>query len=246
MNCKNCNGACRENYCSLCGQKSSVNRIDLSYLLTEVASSIFQVDRGFLYTIKELLFRPGHSIREFLLGKRVKHYKPVGFLLITSTIYVFSAYLMERNTFIYDLALGFEEGAIDADSGSEIESSLGWLSKYQVYIPLLILPLFSFSSYIAFIRSEYNYFEHLVINFYITGQQMIIYWLFGFLFFKENVFMVTPIFIGIAYNFWSYSQIFDHIRAPARFGKIILSYAYFIGGLLVAAFICIGILKAFS
>lgn len=245
MNCKNCNNELLGKFCNQCGQKSKVERIDLNYLLNEIPNSIFQLNRGFFFTLKELFLRPGHSIREFLSGKRVNHYKPISYLLITSTIYVLSAYLMERNTFFYDMALGFEEGASGANNNDEtIETSfLSWMSKYQAYIPLIILPLFSISTYLAFIKSEYNYLEHLVINFYITGQQMIIYWLLGFLFYKENIFMVTPIAIGIIYNFWCFNQIFKDKKTSTKAGLVILSYIIFVIGMIVTSFIYFGVPK---
>lgn len=248
MNCKNCNSELLGEFCSQCGQKSKIERINLDYLLNEISSSIFQLNRGFFFTIKELLLRPGHSIREFLSGKRVNHYKPIGFLFITSTIYVLSAYFMERNTFFYDIALGFEEGASGAKNSDEkIETAfLSWMSNYQAYIPLIILPIFSISTYLAFIKSKYNYFEHLVINFYITGQQMIIYWLLGFLFYKENIFMIIPIVLGVIYNFWCFNQIFEGMKVSTKIGLIILSYIIFVIGVAVTSFIFFGLSMAFN
>lgn len=232
MICKNCKNKLQGDFCSNCGQKSRVGRINFNYLANEIPNSIFQLNRGFFFTIKELFIRPGHSIREFLSGKRVHHYKPIGFLLLTSTIYVLSAYLLERNTFFYDLALGFEEGA-SGNNETLGTTFINWISKYQVYIPLIILPIFSISTYIAFFKSKYNYFEHLVINFYITGQQMIIYWILGFLFFKENIFLITPIVVGLIYNFWTFNQIFDNKKFLTKIGLMILTYILFVIGIIM-------------
>jgi len=209
MICKNCENQLSGDFCNKCGQKSGVERINFRYLVNEIPNSIFQLNRGFLFTIKELFIRPGHSIREFLSGKRVRHYKPIAFLLITSTIYVLSAYLMSRNTYLSDLISGFKDG-IEENHQTPDNEFLDWVSKYQIYFPLLILPIFSISTYIAFFKSTYNYFEHLVINFYITGQQMIIYWILGFIFFKENILMIAPVIAGMVYNFWTFNQLFEN------------------------------------
>jgi len=227
MICKNCENNFSGNFCNYCGQKSTIERINFKFLINEIPNSIFQLNRGFLFTIKELFIRPGHTIREFLSGKRIRHYKPIAFLLITSTIYVVTAYLMDRNTFYDDMIAGYIDGVNDSNHNHDIKF-LDWLSKYQAYIPLLILPIFSTSTYIAFSKSKYNYFEHLVINFYITGQQMVIYWILGFIFFKENILLITPLIIGLIYNFWSFSQLFDNKRTNKKIGLMILSYLIFI------------------
>ena len=77
MNCKNCGNIVEGEYCNHCGQRSNVGRITLSSLLNELTESIFQIDRGFFYTLTQLFARPGKSIREYLNGKRRKHFKPI-------------------------------------------------------------------------------------------------------------------------------------------------------------------------
>jgi len=227
MNCKNCGNIITGDFCGNCGQKSKSQRINFSYLVGEIPNSIFQLNRGFFYTVKELLFRPGHTIREFLLGKRVQHYKPIGFLLLTTTIYVVTYYFLEKETFFYDMIGGMMEGAEAKDN--PIDSSyLDFLHKYQIYLPLVILPLFSFSTYLAFSKSKYNYFEHLVINIYITGQQMLIYLLLGFLFYVNNFLIMTPLLIGFTYNVWTFNQVFNEKKLLTKVGLILLSYLIFI------------------
>ncbi|MEM6723991.1 MAG: DUF3667 domain-containing protein [Bacteroidota bacterium] len=248
MNCKNCNAELHGAYCYQCGQPAKVDRISFSYLLREIPSSIFQLDHGFLFTLKVLFLRPGHSIRGFLAGQRVHFYKPIGFLLLTSTIYVLSSYLFDRNTFFYDIALGFEEGASGIkDSAVLAETSLlRWMAKYQAYVPLMILPLFSISTYLAFIRSGYNYVEHLVINFYITGQQMMIYWLFSFLFYQDNILIVTPLLIGAAYNFWCFHQLFEQKGSLIKVGLMLLSYVLFLLSVAIFALATYGLTQVFN
>ncbi|MEO1438715.1 MAG: DUF3667 domain-containing protein, partial [Bacteroidota bacterium] len=131
MICKNCGADFHGKYCPECGQAAKTDRISGRYLLSELSEGIVQIDRGFLHTIKALTLQPGHRIRHFLAGKRVHFYKPIGFLLITSTIYVLTAYFLDKNTFFYDMALGFEEGASGANDSEESPETplLTWLSN---------------------------------------------------------------------------------------------------------------------
>jgi len=223
MICKNCKNNFSGNFCNNCGQKSKVDRINFNYLIAEIPNSIFQLNRGILYTTKELLVRPGHTIREFLSGRRIHHYKPISFLLITATIYVLSAYFLGSDTFLDDFIDGFKEGRNVSNKASDIRA-LDWILKYQAYVPLLILPIFSMSTYISFSKTGYNYFEHLVINSYITGQQMIIYLTLGVIYFNEDIILV----IGVIYNFWVLIQLFDKKKFTNKLKLIILSYLIFI------------------
>ena len=238
MICKNCVKKLGGDYCNNCGQKSNIERITLKYLINEIPNSIFQLNRGFLYTIKELFIRPGFSIKEFLSGKRINHYKPISFLIVTSTIYVLSTYMMDKDAFFYDFIAGFLEGGSGNDE-PQIIAFLDWLSKYQVYIPLLILPIFSVSTYIAFLELKYNYVEHLVVNFYITGQQMIIYSIFGFIFLNHYHLSMIPLIIGLIYNFWALNQLFEKKELQENIFLIMCSYFIFVFILCIPAIIVV-------
>lgn len=234
MICKNCGNSFEENYCNHCGQKAGVSRIDAKYVRNEIPNSIFQLDRGFLFTLKELFLRPGHSIRDFLQGKRKLHYKPFAYLIVTFTLYSLSAYLMERGTYIDDLLFGFKIRMADSGQSTDVPI-LDWISKNQVYVTLLILPVFSLASYLAFIRSSYNYFEHLVLNLYITGQQMVIYLLLVFVFFTDNALAGIPTLVGFLYSLWVYHQFFDRKRTLVKLGLIALAYLIFAFIVLITA-----------
>lgn len=232
MLCKNCGKNYEGNFCSHCGQKAGTTRIDARYVRNEIPNSIFQLDRGFLFTVKELFIRPGHSIRAFLQGKRKPHYKPFAYLIITFTLYSLAAYLMERGTYIDDLLFGFKGRMADNGQRTDLPI-LDWISKNQIYVTLLVLPFFSLASYLSFLRSGYNYFEHLVLNLYLTGQQMIIYLILGLIFFKDNAFIGVPILVGFLYSFWVYYQFFDRKRPFARIGLMALTYLLFAVGILL-------------
>ena len=105
---------------------------------------------------------------------------------------------------------------------------LNWLTKHQTYVTVLFIPLFSFASYLAFIKSKYNYIEHLIMNFYITGQQMIIYLILGLIFFKDNVLMGVPVILGTIFNLWALHQFFQDKTILKKILLIIFTYILFI------------------
>ena len=87
MKCKNCDQNIDTNFCPNCGQSAKVGEINLSYFLQEMTDSLFQINRGFFFTMRELFIRPGESIREYLSGKRNNHFTPIAYVLTLSTIY---------------------------------------------------------------------------------------------------------------------------------------------------------------
>ncbi len=227
MICKNCEQNFNGKYCEECGQKSDVKRVDFNYIINEIPDSILQINQGFFFTIKELTLRPGRSVQNFLTGKRKPYYKPFSFFLVTATVYFLLAYLLERDTIIDDFISGFNNGMTDSNETSGI-SVLEWISKNQTYSILLLIPFFSIATYLAFLQSKYNYFEHVVINLYITGYQMIIYLIFGFVFVQENVLLIVPVLLGFIYNIWVFNQLFAEKKFMKRTFLMILIYVNFI------------------
>lgn len=69
-NCNNCNHELTGKYCSGCGQPVQLKRIDSHYIMHEI-EHVLHIEKGILFTIKELLIRPGQNIREFIKDNRM-------------------------------------------------------------------------------------------------------------------------------------------------------------------------------
>ncbi|WP_111672331.1 DUF3667 domain-containing protein [Algoriphagus litoralis] len=212
MNCKNCGDALGGKFCSACGQSAQVSRINFPNFIHEVTEGVFQVNRGFFFTLRELFLRPGNTLNEFLEGKRKNHFKPVAYVLTWSTLYFLIAQITNQTTWMDDVITGWMNGATEHSKSEQLPKSIIWLSKNYAYATLFLLPVFSLSTYLAFWRFGKNYFEHLVINCYITGQQAIIYCLFAILYALVHHFTIESIsfFASITYFFWVFWQLFSN------------------------------------
>ncbi len=230
MNCKNCGTIVQGNYCSHCGQSSTVGKITVASLLNELSDSIFQINRGFFYTFKALLTRPGHSIKEYLTGRRKKYYKPITYVLALSTIYFLTTQITGQNTWMGDLVTGFSNRAIETGKGAAIPPVLTWFSKNFAYTTLLLLPVFSLASYLAFRGLGRNYLEHFVINSYTTGQQAIFYALFALIntVVDSKIIESFPIVVAVAYAFWVFWQFFEKENRIVNVLRSILMYALYL------------------
>ncbi|MCG8577828.1 MAG: DUF3667 domain-containing protein [Flavobacteriales bacterium] len=216
IECKNCRNKFQGKFCNNCGQQSNTKRINFSYLLDQISNSLLQLEHGFFFTIKELFTRPGHSIREFIEGKRKRHFKPLAFVLITSSIYLIAAYFADNTTYLEESFSGIAEGIESTNkkySLSRTKNILNWLSTHSDYATLVLLPLFSFASVISFARFKYNFVEHLILNIYITGQQTLIFIVFILLNFviddPDNWLQVIASWISTLCIFWTFFQFFN-------------------------------------
>ncbi|HTN16917.1 MAG TPA: DUF3667 domain-containing protein, partial [Chitinophagaceae bacterium] len=85
-NCNNCNTEIAQHYCPNCGQAAKIKRIDGHYIIHEI-EHVLHFERGILYTIRELITRPGQNIRNYLTANRSRLVKPIIFIIVTSLIY---------------------------------------------------------------------------------------------------------------------------------------------------------------
>lgn len=240
MICKNCSQSFKGNFCNYCGQNPNVNRINFRYILHEISDSIFQINHGLLFTAKELFIRPGQSIRQFLDGRRKQHAKPLAFVLMTSTLYVLASYIAGNDTFLGDMLSGMIEGLADDGADAAFTTPiLSWLANHYAYSNLLFLPFFSLASYLAFVKSKFNYFEHLVLNCYIVGQQMIIYLAFSFIINVDSVMQLIPVFLGYLYAVWVFIQVFKMRSIFVRILLTLLTYLIVIFQLFIFIFIMV-------
>jgi hypothetical protein len=229
MNCKNCGNNLEGNFCSNCGQSVKVDKLNLHSFLTELTDSVFQINRGLFFTIKELFLRPGHTIRNFLDGKRKKHFKPIAYVFTLSTVYFLVSQISDSPTLIDDFLSGASDGVQEQDSKIKFPV-LEWLSNNYAYTTLLLIPIFSLASFISFLGLGRNYLENIVINSYITGHQAIFYSFFVIigLFFDNSGFTVlVAAIISMSFNFWAYLQFFNNAKKGLVIVRLFLTYILF-------------------
>lgn len=231
MICKNCQHNFEGKFCNNCGQSASVQKINFTHLLYEIPHGIFQINRGIFFTIKELFIRPGITVREYLEGKRKQHFKPLAFVFLMCTIYAFLAYFTDHSTFIRDAVTGFMEGGKSSDKNKSY-TILIWLADHFAYATLLLLPFFSLASYIFFFKSKYNYVEHLVLNMFLTGQQVLIYVLFSCLHFFfhgiDDFVQGISFFASILLTFRMFFQFFATKNAFLKITLTLLTYVFYL------------------
>ncbi len=103
--------------------------------------------------MKELLTRAGHSVREYVAGRRVCHFNY--FYLLVLLILLFS--FIEEVTPFHRADL-VEEGKEIVEFVEDV------VKKHPKWIYIGIIPVYAIFGYLFFRRARQNYAEHLVIN----------------------------------------------------------------------------------
>ncbi len=248
--CLNCGRPVIENYCSNCGQSTEEHTINLHFLWHDVLHGLFHFDKGILFTIKELFTRPGHSIREYIQGKRVQHFKPVSLVLILATVYGFLFHYFHINMLVNSISLsGSGKDFIAAQN--KLRSLNDWVIEHYEIIALIQLPVYSFGTYLAFRKSGYNFSEHLVLNAFLTAQRLVLhivafplYYLYNETTVLRKIDACTDV-IGYALLVWSLIQFFYNRKKLVTFFKALLSLLiFFISWLLLSLIVVLQIIHA--
>ena len=210
MNCKNCNTETNSNFCSNCGQPTSLKRIDGHYIVHEI-EHVLHFERGILFTMRELITNPGQNIRDYLSENRSRLVKPVIFIIVTSLIYSLSINFFQ----IEDQYVQFE--------GNELVTPVKifkWIQSHYGYANLIMGIFITFWLKLFFRNYYYNLFEILILLCFVMGIGMLIYSLFALLQGLTNAkLMVIGGMVGVGYcswaigNFFGQNKIFNYVKA---------------------------------
>lgn len=174
ITCKNCGRPAEGSFCSHCGQKTNIDRITIRGLLLELPHSVFHVDKGIIYNVRELFTNPGTAINEYLEGRRKKFFNPATYLLIALII----NYIIVKvyNMHFYDAAelIGMEP--LKAKAIKDYDAMQWWFLEHTyIYILFAICAsgLFLYGLY-KISKNRYNLAESATIVLFIIAQGVLI------------------------------------------------------------------------
>jgi hypothetical protein len=239
IECKNCGHKYKGNHCNYCGQLAATDRLNRHAVWHDIQHGFLHFDRGIFFTIKEMFTRPGYSIREYIEGKRIRHFKPISFVLLIAGIYGYLDHSFDIS--LNKLQLQTEINKPRKNS-VEIAKITEWITNHYALFTLGILLFVALASKWAFKKTGYNYIENLILNAFLSGQHIIIQLVFApliLMIVKNNPKLddlnLIPLVISIGTTFWAYFQFYNTLSKKERFWRTVLSYLYIV--LLFAALI---------
>ncbi|HKO78615.1 MAG TPA: DUF3667 domain-containing protein [Flavobacterium sp.] len=225
--CKNCHQTYKGHYCSNCGQTAETHPINFHFLWHDIQHGLLHFDNGITYTGKQLFTRPGHSIREFIEGKRVKHFKPLSLVMVLATAYVALIHLLHIELIVKTNTTVDPSVHIDPVKIGE------WMQSHFAWITIAFIPLHTIGTIITFRKQGYNFFEYFILNTYKAAQKLYIAILFIPVFYyysgTSGITTITKIIILIDFvlYFWTNVQFFNHLSKIKTFFLTVLTHLIF-------------------
>lgn len=224
--------------------KRTVSRLSFRRIGNVIAEA-FNLDRGFIYTFKELSLRPAQTIRRYLDTDRFTFTNPISYFLVIVGITIFIA---NQNDFFQSnvaaLNSGLEAG-MDINPNSQMadgaqrekatakvnEAFESYFVPYQNIWSILTIFFTSIFSFLFFRKSKFNFTEHFVINLFIFSHTYIIFLLMVIFKLFNPIWSAGYIAILFVYSFFAYQGLFLQSRGKTIFKTIslfVLSYILFL------------------
>ncbi len=215
--CTNCANPVIGNFCAICGQPVRLKRIDFHYISHEVQHQL-HFEKGFLYTIKELLLRPGKGIKEFIAFNRSRLVKPIVFLIVTSLIY---------STALHFFHIEEAYGNNGLEKTSATSGIFAWIQNNYGYANIIMGVFIAWWIKIFFKSYAYNLFEILMLLCFTMGMGMLIAAVVAVAeAMTKAKLMEFAGYAGVIYCTWAIGDFFDKKKAMSYVKALI---AYFLG-----------------
>jgi len=193
------------NFCSECGQSIETHRFHIRHIfIHDFLKKVFYYDKGLFYSIKELYTRPGHSVREYIDGKRVNHLHFFSLLIVVIILFK----LIENWT-------TFHYSDLTTTDKERIDFFEEWLKHHAKLFYISLIPIYALSTFLIFKKAALNYAEHFVTNTFRSAALLLITITFLILasFIKDSSVLSTinhiTSLIMLGYGIWFYYQFFS-------------------------------------
>jgi hypothetical protein len=173
------------------------------------------MEKGFLFTIRELILNPGKSIQTFLNEDRNRLVKPIAFLVITSLIYsVINNFFRFEDNYV----------TFSGDTGSATLLIFNWVQSNYGFANIIMALFIAGWVKLFFRKHPFNIFEILVLLCYVMGMAMLVFSVFGAL---QNMIpielMQIASLVGFVYMTWAIGQFYGK-RAFVNYVKAFFAY----------------------
>lgn len=205
--CKNCGYTFEGKYCSHCRQEAHTERLTWREIGGQIRSASVDVDRGFLFTVREMFLRPGVTLRNYLEGKRVNYSNPFFFVLLTAG---FASLVFMT----FDVSLPVQ--TINLERIERLNPLVA--QKYFVLVGTFFIVILSVSDWLLYRNAGFNAAELLAVNTFQAGQVLVITLIFFPLLMIQDQYLEPTVvhsgvrtalkFISFAYLVWVRWQLF--------------------------------------
>lgn len=184
VRCMNCGAEYKGRFCPSCGQAAEVKRIKTRRLLGSVFVVAVGGDNHFFSTCLDLIYRPGHMVRDYLLGIRARYFQPIRMLLCLVAVYALASFLITADYEPFSLTSSLTENEIQSESLRRVLRMLSGILSNDVVNSLLSAFIFVLPFKLMFRRKglmrpdgvvrTLNVAEHFYVLVYVSCQSMML------------------------------------------------------------------------
>ena len=212
--CDCCGEEHEGNYCPLCGQKASHGPVTWKSVWAGIMELWGLHSRSLPYTAWQLLFRPGHLMRDYVTGKRQVSFPPVKMLVLLGVIVYLLGHWLSPKEYSHEI------GKITATGFFYYLSyAWKWLLAHEEWYTLFLSSAFIFPTWYVFrhapLLKRHTLPQGFFIQVFVANQSMVIslialvmvliLW-----FVPKSVIDIVGFLISIIYLFVDYKQLFGY------------------------------------
>jgi len=221
-----------------------VERISLKSIFNSILSTL-NLEKGYFFTLRELLLRPGQAIRAYLFTEeRPKYVKPLTFLLLSLAISILvTVNVMEWSGKLDLNAMDNNDQQLGPEMKAALSKLLAVVFKYQNLFEILKVPFISFLTYKFFDRARFNFAEHLVMNAYGLAIQSMLSIVMILL-----AVMIDPFLMLAALPLLFVYYIYLHVKTlqePQLWKGVLKSLSAWVIAYLIHSFVLVGVLYSY-
>lgn len=167
--CANCQNHYFGSFCNQCGQKTA-HRYTVAHVFHELVHVFTHADKGIFAFARQMLYKAGFIARDFVEGKRKRHFNLFQYLLIIlglATLLLSKTGFMERTLDAVNETTGTK---MNGEMVALQRTMIGYVQKYFNLVQFIMIPIFSFFSWIYIRKNRFNYAENIVLHAAVTAQ----------------------------------------------------------------------------
>ncbi len=161
--CTNCSNTFAASFCNQCGQKIT-HRYTIGHVLHELAHVFTHADKGIFSFAWNIIRRPGTVALDLVEGRRKRYFNLFQYLILIVGV---STFLMTKTHYLEVMmkTRGSQPGQIVSERVRNFQLKSGlFMQEHFNLILFILIPLFSFFTWLITKRGKYNYAETLVLH----------------------------------------------------------------------------------
>ena len=223
--CKNCDSKFEGTYCPNCSQSINANsRLTIKGIVTDFIDTTFSLDNGFIYTLWNLLKKPGDVARRFIEGKRKQYTNPVKYLFVATAFQALIEYLfMHEEEGVPYKSFSFLSDALNQNMHMWNESLT---LNYPILFGIVNLLFWPIPLFFLFRKIKYNYPELIVAMMYFYGTIVILIEVMVIIYnpiANRNISIELVALVGTVYSIFAFLNFYKKREISWRIPRVIFS-----------------------